>query len=234
MNPTKFRICEFLIKYHQARGDKILVFSDDVYALKTYAETLGKLFLYGETSDRERTEALDAFKYTNNEKTNTIFISKIGDNAIDLPEANVLIQISSHFGARRQEAQRLGRILRAKAKTNSEFNAYFYTLISKYTEEMLYSQKRQRFLVNQGFSYRIITEIPEMKDADLHFSTKEEQVKELSRLRSTTYEKEKLDVHDVTRVKSRRKKTRTPSLAGGTGRAYNIAIQNKASILPKR
>lgn len=40
--------------------------------------------------------------------------SQVADNSFDLPEANVLIQISSHGGSRRQEAQRLGRILRAK------------------------------------------------------------------------------------------------------------------------
>lgn len=47
-------------------------------------------------------------------KINTIFVSKVADTSFDLPEANVLIQISSHGGSRRQEAQRLGRILRAK------------------------------------------------------------------------------------------------------------------------
>lgn len=40
--------------------------------------------------------------------------AQVGDNSIDIPEANVIIQISSHAGSRRQEAQRLGRILRAK------------------------------------------------------------------------------------------------------------------------
>ena len=45
---------------------------------------------------------------------NTIFVSKIGDTSIDLPAANVVIQISSHFASRKQEAQRLGRILRPK------------------------------------------------------------------------------------------------------------------------
>lgn len=40
--------------------------------------------------------------------------AQVGDNSLDIPEANVLIQISSHAGSRRQEAQRLGRILRAK------------------------------------------------------------------------------------------------------------------------
>ena len=33
---------------------------------------------------------------------------QVGDTSIDLPEATCLIQISSHFGSRRQEAQRLG------------------------------------------------------------------------------------------------------------------------------
>jgi superfamily II DNA or RNA helicase len=55
---------------------------------------------------------LQNFKF--NPKVNTIFVSKVADTSFDLPEANVLIQISSHGGSRRQEAQRLGRILRAK------------------------------------------------------------------------------------------------------------------------
>lgn len=49
-------------------------------------------------------------------------IFQVGDNSIDIPEANVIIQISSHAGSRRQEAQRLGRILRAKVC----FNNYCY------------------------------------------------------------------------------------------------------------
>lgn len=60
----------------------------------------------------ERIQILQNFKF--NPKVNTIFVSKVADTSFDLPEANVLIQISSHGGSRRQEAQRLGRILRAK------------------------------------------------------------------------------------------------------------------------
>jgi DNA excision repair protein ERCC-3 len=37
MNPTKFRTCEYLIKYHEALGHKIIVFSDNIFALKEYA-----------------------------------------------------------------------------------------------------------------------------------------------------------------------------------------------------
>lgn len=34
MNPRKFQACQFLIQYHEKRGDKIIVFSDNVYALE--------------------------------------------------------------------------------------------------------------------------------------------------------------------------------------------------------
>ncbi|KAJ8910605.1 hypothetical protein NQ315_003333 [Exocentrus adspersus] len=47
--------------------------------------------------------------------------SIVGDTSIDLPEASCLIQISSHFGSRRQEAQRLGRVLRAKRRHDPGF-----------------------------------------------------------------------------------------------------------------
>ena len=129
MNPNKFRAAQFLIKYHEKRGDKTIVFSDNVYALKHYAQALHKPYIYGPTSQAERIQILQNFKY--NSKVNTIFVSKVADTSFDLPEANVLIQISSHGGSRRQEAQRLGRILRAKkGAIAEEFNAFFYTLVS--------------------------------------------------------------------------------------------------------
>ncbi|XP_065573948.1 general transcription and DNA repair factor IIH helicase/translocase subunit XPB-like isoform X2 [Artemia franciscana] len=123
----------------------------------------------------ERLEVLQVFK--NNPAVNTIFVSKIADTSFDLPDANVLIQISAHGGSRRQEAQRLGRILRAKKGAIAEdYNAFFYTLVSRDTTEMGYSRKRQRFLVNQGYSYKVVTHLSGMEEGDLHFKTKEEQI----------------------------------------------------------
>lgn len=155
MNPNKLRTCEHLIRFHESRNDKILVFSDDVFALKTYASLLGKPYIYGSTPNSERMQLLSAFQYNSNAKT--LFISKIGDNSIDLPEATVLIQISSHYGSRRQEAQRLGRILRPKSRTLSgrSFDAYFYSLVSQDTKESYYSAKRQQFLIEQGYAFKI-------------------------------------------------------------------------------
>ena len=97
-------------------------------------------------------------------------MSKVADTSFDLPEANVLIQISSHGGSRRQEAQRLGRILRAKKGAVVEtYNAYFYTLVSQDTAEMSYSRKRQRFLVNQGYAYKVVTNLTGMDEEDLMY-----------------------------------------------------------------
>ena len=54
MNPAKLRATEFLVRFHEERGDKIIVFSDLVYSLKLYAEMLKKPLIYGETPERER------------------------------------------------------------------------------------------------------------------------------------------------------------------------------------
>nr|CAG4642321.1 EOG090X01LU [Evadne anonyx] len=182
MNPNKFRACQFLIRYHEKRNDKIIVFSDNVFALKEYAMKMNKPFIYGPTSQSERLQILQNFKL--NPKVNTIFVSKVADTSFDLPDANVLIQISSHGGSRRQEAQRLGRILRAKKKAIAEeYNAFFYTLVSQDTLEMSFSRKRQRFLVNQGYSYKVITHLSGMEeDPDLFFKTKEEQAQMLQQV----------------------------------------------------
>ncbi|KAI0346583.1 DNA repair helicase rad25 [Trametopsis cervina] len=179
MNPKKFQACQFLIKYHEDRGDKIIVFSDNVFALEAYAKKLGKLYIHGGTGQVERMRILQHFQHS--PEVNTIFLSKVGDTSIDLPEATCLIQISSHFGSRRQEAQRLGRILRAKRRNDEGFNAFFYSLVSKDTQEMFYSTKRQQFLIDQGYAFKVITHLDGMEEMpDLVYKTRNEQIELIS------------------------------------------------------
>ncbi|CAF1142608.1 unnamed protein product [Rotaria sordida] len=172
INPNKFRICQYLIEYHEQRNDKIIVFCDDLFALQIYAQKLVKAIIYGEVSQSERILILQNFQ--RNPLINTIFISRVGDTSFDLPEANVIIQISSHGRSRRQEAQRLGRILRAKNTSTDENNAFFYSLVSQDTVEMRNQLKRKSFLIDQGYSYKIISEIV-INENQFHFSTKDEQ-----------------------------------------------------------
>ncbi|KAJ3332056.1 hypothetical protein HDU76_001449 [Blyttiomyces sp. JEL0837] len=179
MNPNKIQACQYLIEYHEARGDKIIVFSDNVFALKNYATKLGKPFIYGGTSSKDRMRILQQFQY--NPALNTVFLSKVGDTSIDIPEASCLIQISSFYGSRRQEAQRLGRILRAKKSSVEGFNAFFYTLVSRDTEEMYYCSKRQQFLLDQGYTFKIISKLEGMDSlANLAYVTLQERLELLA------------------------------------------------------
>ena len=163
-NPRKLTACEYLIRLHEQRGDKIIVFCDNISLLKDMARRTRKPFICGSVSMQERMAIIRCFQHSN--RINTIFLSQVGDNAIDIPNANVIIQISSHYGSRRQEAQRLGRILRPKAyRDEFGFNSWFYSLVCRDTPEKEYAERRQRFLVDQGYAFTIIADFDERIDA---------------------------------------------------------------------
>ncbi|KAI8569645.1 hypothetical protein RHMOL_Rhmol02G0293300 [Rhododendron molle] len=232
MNPNKFRACEFLIRFHeQQRGDKIIVFADNLFALVEYATKLRKPMIYGATSHVERTKILETFKHSRN--VNTIFLSKVGDNSIDIPEANVIIQISSHAGSRRQEAQRLGRILRAKGRIQDrvaggkeEYNAFFYSLVSTDTQEMYYSTKRQQFLIDQGYSFKVITSLPPPDTgADLSYHRLDEQIALLGKVLSVGDDAVGLelleeDPDDIALHKTTRRAGSMSAMSGAKGMIY--------------
>jgi len=232
MNPNKFRICQYLIKLHAARNDKIIVFSDNVFALKHYAMKLGYPYIFGPTSQNERLQILQNFQH--NPKVSTIFVSKVADTSFDLPDANVLIQISSHGGSRRQEAQRLGRILRAKKDTSTEeYNAFFYTLVSQDTMEMYYTSKRQRFLMNQGYSYKVINNISELDSENLYYTKPEEQQQLLqSVLAATESDADEEEVPSTFKASASsaqftRKHTTMSSISGGDQGVYTESQRGK-------
>lgn len=232
MNPNKFRACEFLIRFHEEqRRDKIIVFADNLFALIEYAKKLKKPMIYGATSHVERTKILEAFKTSRD--VNTVFLSKVGDNSIDIPEANVIIQISSHAGSRRQEAQRLGRILRAKGRLQDrmaggkeEYNAFFYSLVSTDTQEMYYSTKRQQFLIDQGYSFKVITGLPP-PDAgpELSYYSLDDQNKLLTKVLTAGDDQVGLeildeDTDDVALQKARRSMGSMSYMSGANGKIY--------------
>lgn len=181
-NPNKLIVAQDLVRKHAASGDKIIIFSDNLYVLEHYHRVLGFPIITGSTSHQDRVSILHAFE--NSTSTNTLLISKVGDNSIDLPGANVIIQISSHFGSRRQEAQRLGRILRPKmASLHSDFNAFFYSLVSQDTQEMWYADKRQQFLMDQGYAYKVLEmNITQIAVEGLYVISKDDQKKLLERI----------------------------------------------------
>jgi len=147
-NPAKTEVVEQLMKLH-ADG-RILIIGQYIDQLTALAKHLCVPLITGKTPSPERQRLYDAFR-SGSERV--LIVSKVGNFAIDLPDANVAIQISGTFGSRQEEAQRLGRILRPKSDGTG---AAFYAVVTLGSRDQEFSQKRQLFLTEQGYSYEIL------------------------------------------------------------------------------
>jgi DNA excision repair protein ERCC-3 len=147
-NPQKQDVCARLIEKH--RGDNVLIIGQYLDQLEEIAEKFKAPIITGRTGTRERERLYQAFR-CGEEKL--LIVSKVANFAIDLPDANIAIQVSGTFGSRQEEAQRLGRILRPKSE---ETVAHFYSMVSRDTCDQDYSVKRQLFLTEQGYRYNIM------------------------------------------------------------------------------
>jgi len=145
---TKRDVVEELVGIHA--GEQVLVIGQYIDQLDDLSETLGVPVIKGETPIKEREKLFAAFRTG---EITCLVVSKVANFSIDLPEATIAIQVSGAFGSRQEEAQRLGRILRPKADGRG---AKFYSVVSRDTIDQDFAQNRQRFLAEQGYSYRII------------------------------------------------------------------------------
>ena len=145
---TKRDVVEELVGLHA--GEQILVIGQYITQLDDLSETLGVPVIKGDTPIKERESLFAAFRTG---EITCLVVSKVANFSIDLPEATIAIQVSGAFGSRQEEAQRLGRILRPKADGRG---AKFYSVVSRDTIDQDFAQNRQRFLAEQGYSYRII------------------------------------------------------------------------------
>ncbi len=153
-NSAKLDMLDRLLTYHA--GDRILIIGMYLDQLEQIARHYGYPIITGKTKVAEREELYEKFRTG---EITTLVVSKVANFSIDLPDANVAIQISGTFGSRQEEAQRLGRILRPKSDGSQ---AYFYSIVTKETVDQDYSSNRQRFLTEQGYRYLILygEEIP--------------------------------------------------------------------------
>jgi DNA excision repair protein ERCC-3 len=147
-NPTKLFTVDRLLRRH--REDNVLVIGQYLDQLAQIAERYRAPLITGKTPNRERELLYRAFR---NGEEKLLIVSKVANFAIDLPDANVAIQVSGTFGSRQEEAQRLGRILRPKGPGNP---AHFYTLVTRDTVDQDFGVHRQLFLTEQGYRYEIL------------------------------------------------------------------------------
>ena len=125
----------------------MLVLGSYLEPLRAAGRLLDAAVVTGETSHAERERAYADFR---SGRARRLVLSRVGNFAIDLPDANVLIQLSGTMGSRQEEAQRLGRVLRPKPG-----GATFYTLVTRGTVEQENALHRQLFLTEQGYRYFI-------------------------------------------------------------------------------
>lgn len=118
--------------------------------LERLATSLDAPLITGATPQAERERLFDGFRAGQHAR---LVLSKVGNFALDLPDAALLVQVSGAFGSRQEEAQRLGRVLRPKV---NGVGASFYTLVARETDEETFAHHRQRFLTEQGYAYRIM------------------------------------------------------------------------------
>lgn len=148
-NPAKLEVLEDLLKKHD--DDQVMIIGQYLDQLDAIAEFTGAPLITGRTPQADREVLYGKFR---DGEVPVLVVSKVANFAVDLPDANVAIQVSGTFGSRQEEAQRLGRILRPKEGDNT---AFFYSVVTRDTNEQDYANKRQLFLTEQGYRYQIET-----------------------------------------------------------------------------
>lgn len=145
---SKTEIVEELALHH--KGDQVLIIGQYLEQIDEIGAYLNAPVIKGDTPVKERERLYQSFRTG---EISCLVVSKVANFSIDLPEASIAIQVSGSFGSRQEEAQRLGRILRPKADGRG---ARFYSVVARDTVDQDFAQHRQRFLAEQGYSYRII------------------------------------------------------------------------------
>src|SRR5213079_283543 len=147
-NPAKDDIVAHLLEQYPEKH--VLVIGQYLKQLRLLSKRFVIPLITGQTPNAEREDLYGQFRRG---EIRRLILSKVGNFAIDLPDANVLIQVSGTFGSRQEEAQRLGRILRPKEGREV---AHSYSLVTRVTRELDFAHHRQMFLTEQGYSYHIL------------------------------------------------------------------------------
>lgn len=149
----KTDVVRALVEKHE--GQPLLVIGQYIEQLDELAAALDAPVIKGETTVKERQRLFEAFRTG---EISRLVVSKVANFSIDLPSAEVAVQVSGSFGSRQEEAQRLGRLLRPgdPGPDGERKVARFYTVVSRDTVDADFAQNRQRFLAEQGYAYRIV------------------------------------------------------------------------------
>ncbi|OIJ17722.1 hypothetical protein BKP45_19320 [Anaerobacillus alkalidiazotrophicus] len=147
INPLKIKVINKLLLKHKEQPT--IIIGQYIDQLTNVAKVLDLPMVTGKTPQKEREILYDSFRSGD---IPVLIVSKVANFAVDLPDAQVAIQISGAFGSRQEEAQRVGRVLRPKKNTNE---AHFYSIVTRNTKEEECSSRRQLFMLEQGYTYEV-------------------------------------------------------------------------------
>ena len=137
VNSQKEEVIRFLLDRHC--NDHVLIIGQYLEQLDSIAQRFDAKLINGKTFQKDRETIFEEFR---SGKIKRLVVSKVANFSIDLPDANVAIQISGTFGSRQEEAQRLGRVLRPKTDGSI---AHFYSIVTKETRDQEFATHRQLF-----------------------------------------------------------------------------------------
>lgn len=134
-NPGKSSLVSLILRKHpQAR---FIIFSQYLSTLKELSTHLNLPYIDSKSGVRHRR---DIYRQFNQKVIPGFLSSSVSNESIDLPEANLIIQLSGGHSDE-EESQRLGRLLRKK-----EHEVCFYSLLSEGTTEVGESIERKKYL----------------------------------------------------------------------------------------
>jgi len=138
-NRTKLEAIKRLLNRHS--NEKALIFVDWIDQGTLFADELGLPFIYGETSHRKRDEIYEDFR---DGEIDSLIISRVGDEGIDLPDAEVAILASTLGSSRSQTGQRAGRTMRPLG------DSQVYILLTKGSGEADWGRESTQYLAEKG------------------------------------------------------------------------------------
>jgi DNA excision repair protein ERCC-3 len=138
-NPAKVEEVRYLLQSHPRA--KALVFVEYLDQGDALADALDLPFVSGETPHARREKLFEAFR---SGERRTLVVSRVGDEGLDLPDAELAVVASGLGGSRRQGAQRAGRTMRPVGE------AQVYVLATRGTEEEDFVRKQMRHLAAKG------------------------------------------------------------------------------------
>ena len=151
-NPAKIEETRHLLAAHA--GKKALVFVEYLDQGEAIASALDVPFVSGETPHHERNRLFERFRQDHDaagsgaDPLDTLVVSRVGDEGIDLPNAELAVVASGLGGSRRQGAQRAGRTMRPSG------SALVYVLATRGSAEEEFAQRRMRHLARKGVRVR--------------------------------------------------------------------------------